>query len=89
MADDYQNHYETDVAEHLRRVTGFRGARLLREDGDEVMFMSVTFFDSIEDVRRFAGDRYERAVVEEAAQRALSRWDDHVSHLDVAAEIQA
>ena len=29
-ADDYQHHYETEVAEHLQQVPGFCGARLLR-----------------------------------------------------------
>jgi len=35
-------------------------------------------------VRGFAGDDYERAVVQEAARRALSRWDERVSHHEVA-----
>jgi DNA-binding CsgD family transcriptional regulator len=33
------------MAEHLRQVPGFCGARLLRRrDGDEVMFTSITYF---------------------------------------------
>jgi heme-degrading monooxygenase HmoA len=84
-ADDYQRHYETEVAEHLRELPGFRGARLLRRaDGEEVEFTSITFFADLDAVRGFAGDSYEEAVVEEKARRALSRWDDHVSHAEVA-----
>ncbi|OXM67903.1 antibiotic biosynthesis monooxygenase family protein [Amycolatopsis vastitatis] len=84
-ADDYQRHYETEVAEHLRELPGFRGARLLRRaDGEEVEFTSITFFADLDAVRGFAGDSYEEAVVEEKAQRALSHWDDHVSHAEVA-----
>jgi heme-degrading monooxygenase HmoA len=87
-AGDYQRHYETEVEAHLRAVTGFRGARLLRqEDGREVMFTSVTFFTSLDAVRGFAGDDYEQAIVEEAGRRALSRWDERVSHHEVVAEI--
>ncbi len=48
------------------------------------MFTSVTFFTSIDAVRGFAGEDYEQAVVEETARRALSRWDERVSHHDVA-----
>lgn len=85
-ADDYQRHYETEVNEHLHLVSGFRGARLLRqEDGQEVMFTSITFFTSLDALRGFAGDDYEVAVVEEAARRALSRWDEWVSHHEVVA----
>ena len=53
----------------------------------EVMFTSVTFFTSLDAVRGFAGDDYEQAIVEEAARRALSRWDERVSHHEVVAEI--
>ena len=87
-ADDYQRHYETEVSEHLNLVSGFRGARLLRrEDDQEVMFTSITFFTSLDAVRGFAGDDYEVAVVEEAGQRALTRWDERVSHHEVAASV--
>ena len=56
-AADYERHYATDVAAHLGQVAGFRGARLLRqEDGDEVLFTSVTFFESLDAVRGFAGE---------------------------------
>jgi hypothetical protein len=77
-ADDYQRHYQTEVSENLHVVSGFRGARLL-------MFTSITFFTSLDAVRGFAGDDYEVAVVEEAARRALGRWDERVSHHEVAA----
>jgi len=83
-AVDYERHYASEVAEHLTQVDGFQGARLLRtEDGDEVRFTSITFFASLDSVRGFAGDQYDRAVVEDAARRALSRWDDRVTHEEV------
>jgi heme-degrading monooxygenase HmoA len=83
-ADDYQAHYGSDVAGHLGAVSGFRGARLLRQaDGPEVMFTSIAYFGSLDDVRGFAGEDYEQAVVQEAARRALSRWDDRVTHHEV------
>jgi heme-degrading monooxygenase HmoA len=87
-ADDYQRHYEAEVSSHLRTVSGFRGARLLRgEDGAEVMFTSIVFFTSLDAVRGFAGDDYEEALVEEAGRQALSRWDERVSHQEVVAEL--
>jgi hypothetical protein len=87
--DDYQRHYETEVGEHLRAVSGFRGARLLcREDGQEVMFTSITFFTDLDAIRGFAGDDYDMAVLEDAARRALIRWDERVSHHEVVAELE-
>ena len=87
-AADYQRHYETEVNDHLRAVSGFRGARLLRrDDGLGVMFTSVTYFVRMAAVRAFAGDDYERAVVEDAARRVLSRWDGRVTHHDVVIDL--
>ncbi len=87
-ADDYQRHYASEVAEHLTGVDGFRGARLLRQDdGDEVRFTSITFFENLDAVRRFAGDEFDRAVVEEDARRALSHWDERVAHQEVVVDL--
>jgi|SRR5215470_4470538 len=88
-AGGYQRHYQTQVGEHLHAVSGFRGARLLRQDdGEYVMFTSITFFTSMDAVRGFAGDDYEQAVIEDAARRALSRWDERVCHHEVAVELE-
>jgi heme-degrading monooxygenase HmoA len=92
-ADDYERHYRDEVVEHLRLVSGFRGARLLRRTDqgrtpqESVMFTSITFFDGLDAVRAFAGEDYEQAVVEEAARRSLSRWDQRVAHHEVAVEL--
>jgi heme-degrading monooxygenase HmoA len=88
-AGDYRRHYETDVAAHLGKVDGFRGARLLsRPDGDEVLFTSITYFTSLDAVRAFAGEDHELAVLEDAARAALTHWDEHVTHHEVAVELQ-
>ena len=73
----------------IRAVSGFSGAQLLRRDEDgEVAFTSVTWFTSLDAVRGFAGADYERAVVEEAARAALSRWDERVTHHEIAVDIR-
>lgn len=51
-ADDYQRHYESEVSGRMCTVDGFRGARLLRcQNGQEVMFTSITFFTTLDAVR--------------------------------------
>jgi heme-degrading monooxygenase HmoA len=88
-AEDYQRHYESEVAEHVQQVPGFCGARLLgRHDGEEVMFTSITYFASIDDIRAFAGEDPEQAVIEQTARRALSRWDERVTHHEVTVDLQ-
>jgi heme-degrading monooxygenase HmoA len=88
-AEDYQRHYESEVSEHLRAVSGFHGAQLLRRDeGMEVMFTSITWFTDLAAIRDFAGDDYEQAIVEDTARAALSRWDERVLHHEVAVRVQ-
>jgi heme-degrading monooxygenase HmoA len=68
-------------------VAGFEGARLLRRtSGDETEFVSLTFFDTLDAVRAFAGPNYETAVVADEAREVLVRFDDQVSHYETAVE---
>jgi heme-degrading monooxygenase HmoA len=86
-ADAYESHYRSEVLDSLQGVAGFTGARLLRRlagDDGEIELISVTFFDDLDAVRRFAGPGYEIAVVAEGARRVLSRFDEHVTHHEVA-----
>jgi len=67
------------------RVPGFRGGDVLqRHEDSEVEFLVVTFFDSLDDVRSFAGDRIEAPVIEPEAARLLIRGDERVEHYDVS-----
>lgn len=86
-ADRYDRHYRDEVLPTLRRLPGFRGARLLRRTvGDETEFVSLTFFDDLEAIRRFAGDDHETAVVAAEAREVLVRFDDRVRHYDTAVD---
>jgi heme-degrading monooxygenase HmoA len=85
-ADRYERHYRDEVLPKLRAIPGFRGARLLRhDDGDETAFVSLTEFADLAAIRAFAGPTPDRAVVADPARRALTRWDDHVTHYSVSA----
>lgn len=85
-ADRYQHHYETAVLPELRTVAGFRGARLLRREQDGTTeFVSLVDFDDLDAVRAFAGADPEVAVVAEEARAALVRFEERVTHHEVAA----
>jgi heme-degrading monooxygenase HmoA len=87
VAHEYEQHYRTEVVEHLQGGAGFRGARLLRRQvGDEVEFVSLTLFDDLDAVRRFTGPDHETAVVAAPARRVLSRFDETVAHYETAVE---
>ena len=66
-----------------RNLSGYRGISLARRDnGDEVEFVTIMWFDSIASVRAFAGDNYEVAVVPPRARAVLSRFDARSAHYE-------
>jgi heme-degrading monooxygenase HmoA len=84
-AGAYQELLGTTILPGIDRVRGFRGAELLRRDvGDEVEFVTITRFASLEAVREFAGDDYEQAVISDEAHRLLSSFDERVAIYEIA-----
>jgi heme-degrading monooxygenase HmoA len=83
----YEELLGTTILPGIDRVTGFRGAELFRRDlGDEVEFMTVTRFDSLDAVREFAGEDHEQAVISDEAHRLLTRFDERVAIYEIAFE---
>jgi len=76
---------DRDLSRHRRSTDpGYRGIELLRRNEREpVEFVTLMWFDSLEDVRVFAGPDYETAVVPPAARALLLRFDDHSAHYEV------
>ena len=72
-----------DIPEHgLRR--GEQGAVVFAFSGGayEVEFVTVTWFESLEAVRAFAGEDYEAAVVSPAARALLTSFDARSRHYE-------
>lgn len=71
-----------------RNIPGFRGIRLLRrEAGAEVEFVTIMTFDSLDDVRAFAGDDHEVAVVPPKARALLARFDSLSAHYEIREDL--
>lgn len=83
-ADAYEQLLRGEVLPGIDRIEGFQGAQVLRRDaGDEVEFVTLTFFDSLDAVRAFAGEDYEVAVVLPEAQQLLAHYDARSAHYEV------
>jgi heme-degrading monooxygenase HmoA len=83
-APHYRQHATQQVFPSLARLPGHRGAYLLtRETGDQVEFLAVTLWDTIDSVRKFAGSYPEVAVVEPEARALLSDFDDFARHYEL------
>ncbi|MFN3658988.1 MAG: antibiotic biosynthesis monooxygenase family protein [Pseudolabrys sp.] len=67
-----------------RGIAGFRRIELFRGPaGDEVEFVTVMWFDSMDAVKAFAGEDHETAVVPPKARAVLKRFDGRSRHYDV------
>lgn len=83
-ADAYERFLGGTLFPQLReRVSGFRGAWLLRRpSGEEEEFVVLTLFESLDAIRAFAGDDYETPVIEPEAARLLVRGDERAAHYE-------
>ncbi|MEM9627793.1 MAG: antibiotic biosynthesis monooxygenase [Pseudomonadota bacterium] len=82
-ADRYERLLNDEVFPGIqaKNIRGCRGVELLRRElDDEVEFVTIMTFDSIQSVIEFQGDDYERCYVPDAAQRVLKRWNQTCDH---------
>lgn len=87
-ADAYPRHFCEAVVPDLQKTPGFLGAHLSqRVEGDQVQFLVLTRWQSMEAVRAFAGAAVDKAVVEPGAVAALDDFDDTVQHYEVLEEV--
>ncbi len=84
------SHYEALLKSEVfpgieaKKIPGYLAIELLRRPaGDEVEFMTVMTFESLDNVIAFQGADYERAYVPAAAQKVLKRWDQTSAHFEV------
>lgn len=85
-AEAYETLLRSEVFPGIARrgVAGYRGIELLRRAGSEsVEFVTLMWFDSLDDVRAFAGEDYAVAVVPPAARALLQRFDAESAHYEV------
>ncbi len=88
-ADLYEHHLRTKIFPEIQHLNGSRGAHLFRRrDGDEIECLTITYFDSLEAVQRFAGSNYSAAVISDEAARLLSRFERQAAHYTVAIDLE-
>jgi antibiotic biosynthesis monooxygenase (ABM) superfamily enzyme len=64
-----------------KNIPGYLSIELLRRDlADEVEFITIMTFQSLQNVIDFQGGNYARCYVPDAAQQVLKRWDQFSAH---------
>jgi hypothetical protein len=90
-AEAYEAHLKNEIFPAIsnRRIAGYLGIYLLRRHlENEVEFVTIMWFDTMEAVRAFAGENYEIAIVSPQAKVLLARFDEFALHYQVKAEMK-
>lgn len=75
---------ETVFPDFEKRLTGYRGAQLLKRASDDVVdFTTIMWFDSIDSIRLFAGTDYETAHIDPHVKKWLWKYDLKALHSEV------
>ena len=77
-ATAYENMLRDEIFPSIaaQKINGYRGAELfIREDGDEVEFVTLLRFDSMDGVREFAGANETKPVIFPKAERLITRME--------------
>jgi heme-degrading monooxygenase HmoA len=86
-ADDYLDHFTSEVVPNLSGIAGHKGAYLLRRETDgQVEFVAVTLWDSLETIKKFSGDDPEVAHIEPRGRAALAEFDAFARNYEIVCE---
>ena len=85
-ADAYEALLKNKVLPGLKSIEGYRGGYVLRSDApEEVEFVVINLFDSLDAVKSFAGPDYNIPVFEPQARMLLSKVEPFACHYEVRA----
>ena len=83
-ADAYLEYLNTTGVKDYAAVEGNRGVQVLRRiEGERAEFLILSFWDSLDAVRAFAGDEYEHAVYYPEDAEYLLAFEPTVDHYEV------
>jgi len=83
-AEAYVAYLEQTGMPAYRSTPGNRGAWILRHDGGDLTeFVTLTFWESLEAIRGFAGDDIEVAVFYPEDDRFLVKREEGVTHWQI------
>ncbi len=85
-ADAYESLLKEEIFKSIKakNISGYRGIDLFRRElTTEVEFITVMWFETIDAIRVFAGEDYEKSVVPPKARKILKRFDEKTQFYEV------
>ena len=85
-ANKYQYILQNEVLPGIeaKNITGYRKIEVLKiELKDEVEFVTIMAFDSLQNVIDFQGEDYKKCYVPDVAKKVLKKWDLESTHYEL------
>jgi len=85
-ADRYLSILQNEVIPGIeaKNIPGLRKFEIMRiELQDEVEFLTMITFESLQDVITFQGKYYQKSYVPDPVQKVLKRWDSETLHYEL------
>jgi len=85
-ANKYQDILINEVIPGIeaKNIPGLEKFEVLRIDlQDEVEFVTMITFESIQNVIKFQGEDYQKSYIPDAAEKVLKRWDSETLHYEL------
>jgi heme-degrading monooxygenase HmoA len=77
----YETLVSDEVLPSMEKLDGFLGAQMMRRDEpDEVEFLVITEWESLDAIKGFAGEDYEKTTIPYDAEQLLARFDEGPLH---------
>jgi heme-degrading monooxygenase HmoA len=84
LAEDYFEFLQRSGVPDYASTPGNRGVWVLRAiEQDTAHFLLISHWESVESIKRFAGDDYQKARYYPEDQSYLLEFEEHVRHYDV------
>ena len=83
-ADEYAEYVNKTGVRDYRAVEGNLGVHVLRRiEGGQAHFLTLTFWDSVESIKKFAGEDYGKARYYHEDAEYLLEFEEKVAHYEV------
>lgn len=88
-ANAYESMLKPELLPGISKAKGYWGSYLLRRKaGEEVEFLTIMLWDSIDAIRVVAGSDYETAVVPEERRKYLAHYEPKSTHYELVSTHQ-
>jgi antibiotic biosynthesis monooxygenase (ABM) superfamily enzyme len=84
QADIYEAKLKPELLPGMSKIPGYKGGIVLRRAlGDEIEFITIMVWDSLEALKAVAGSHYAAAIIPEDRLQYLSRYDKESAHYEI------